>query len=257
MRFGVCCGAGDFCAVRNAGYDYVEGNLTDVAGMDASSLAAYKAALAENGLAAECFNCFFPGDFRLVGEDVDFAAITAYVRAALERAAMLGGKIAVLGSGNARCIPDGFDRDRAQEQFLEVLQICGDAAAENGMQIAIEPLSAGETNFINTVAEGKALVTRCDHAAVGCLADFFHTFKSGESLDAVKDTAQSLLHVHLARANDDRRIPVVGEDDEAVRVWAAALKASGYDARISLEGVFYPDFETAINGVKPLLKLFN
>lgn len=256
MKFGVCCGADRFEIVKKAGYDYIEGFLSEVSKMDAMTFADYREKLQKTGLQAETFNGFFFGDIVLVGENVDFDRIREYTARALQRAASLGGKIAVIGSGKARNVPEGFDRKTAEEQFLKVLDICGTIAAENGMAVAIEPLNANETNLINTVAEGKDFAARCGNAHVGCLADFFHVFMSGEDLSAVEDTAQPLLHVHLARANADRRMPVPGEDDAMVARWAKALKAAGYDARISLEGSFRPDFETVITGLRPLLEQF-
>ncbi len=53
-----------------------------------------------------------------------------------------------------------------------------------------------------------------------------------------------------------RGVPISAEDDEMVRGWAKALKASGYDARLTVEAIFSPDFETAITQVKPLLEYF-
>lgn len=157
MKFGVCCGAGRFAAVKRAGYDYIEAPLCDLAAMDKAAFTDYGARLRECGLAAETFNCFFKGDLPLIGENADKAAITAYAERALERAAAVGGKLAVIGSGRARNVPDGFPRERAEEQFAEVLRICGAAAAKNGMKIAVEPLCREETNLINTVAEGEGV----------------------------------------------------------------------------------------------------
>ena len=71
MKFGVCCGAGRFAAVKRAGYDYIEAPLCDIAAMDAAAFAAYCAHLRENALAAETFNCFFPGGMQLVGEEAE------------------------------------------------------------------------------------------------------------------------------------------------------------------------------------------
>ncbi len=257
MRFGACCGAAErFEMVKNAVYDYIEGCLSDIAKLDDVAWADYKAKLATTGLKAEAFNGFFFGDFKLVGENVEFSMLAEYADRALARAAEIGGEIAVVGSGKARNIPEGFDPNKAEEQFCEVLRICGDAAKKHGMRVVIEPLNYDETNLINTVAEGKAMVKKCGHSHVGCLADFFHVYRNGETLDAIAETVDPLWHVHLARANGDRGVPMPGEDDEIVAKWAKTLKASGYDGRISLEAIFRPDFETAITRVKPLLNHF-
>lgn len=257
MKFGVCCGAGRFAAVKRAGYDYIEAPLCDLTAMDKAAFTDYGARLRECGLAAETFNCFFKGDLPLIGENADKAAITAYAERALERAAAVGGKLAVIGSGRARNVPDGFPRERAEEQFAEVLRICGAAAAKNGMKIAVEPLCREETNLINTAAEGKAFVVRVGDPHVGCLADIYHMAKNGEDLAILSQKTPPLFHVHLARANADRRMPIGEEDAPLLSRIAALLHEAGYDARISLEGSFEPDFETVITALRPLLRQFD
>ena len=239
MKFGVCCGISRFAAVKRAGYDYIEAPLCDFAAMDKAAFTDYGARLRECGLAA------------------DKAAITAYAERALERAAAVGGKLAVIGSGRARNVPDGFPRERAEEQFAEVLRICGAAAAKNGMKIAVEPLCREETNLINTVAEGKAFVVRVGDLHVGCLADIYHMAKNGEDLAILSQKTPPLFHVHLARANADRRMPIGEEDAPLLSRIAALLHEAGYDARISLEGSFEPDFETVITALRPLLRQFD
>lgn len=88
------------------------------------------------------------------------------------------------------------------------------------------------------------------------MADFYHVFESGESLDAVENAGELLIHTHLARANDDRQMPRTEEDYEACKVWANALKKCGYNARMSLEGSFKPEFSETIEDVLPALKIF-
>lgn len=257
MKFGVCCGAGRFAAVKRAGYDYIEAPLCDIAAMDAAAFAEYRARLREYALAAETFNCFFPGGMRLVGEEADRAAVAAYADRALARAAMLGGKIAVVGSGKARHIPNCLSRERAEEQLVEMLRTLGAAAAKNGMKIALEPLCRAETNMIHTVAEGRAFVGRVGDPHVGCLADIYHMARNGEDFAVLAQRTPPLLHVHLARADADRRMPIGREDAPLLSRVAALLRQAGYDARMSLEGSFEPDFEAVITALRPRLCQFN
>lgn len=255
MKLGVCCFKPEYFAVAAAaGYDYVEGSLMDIAKMNDAEWGTYKQALVDSGLKAEAFCCAFSG-FALVGDAVDYDGIAAYFDHALSRAAELGAQIVVIGSGGARAIPDGYDRETATEQFCRVLCVCGDVAKRYGIRVVIEPLGPTETNFINTVAEGKAVVRRVAHDSVGCLVDFYHTYRSDESMDAVRETDAPVWHAHIARANDDRGVPLA-EDAEQVKAWAAALKASGYDARLSVEAVFTPDFQTAVFATKPIIDCF-
>ena len=92
-------------------------------------------------------------------------------------------------------------------QLVAALRVCGDAAEKVGMKVAVEPLCYNETNVINSVAEGLEFCKEVSHPAVACLADFYHVFKVGESFDNVANAGDMLIHTHLARLNDDRRIP--------------------------------------------------
>lgn len=259
MRFGVCAilDENSITAVKSAGYDYVEAPLNSLYSMSDAELEAVKAFLDKNCIAAESYNCFFGANMPLTGENVDFDAISDYADIVLKKAAYLGGKTAVIGSGGARKIPEGFSRALAEEQFIKVIDICGDIAVKYGMKIAVEPLNASETNLINTVSECRAIVERCGNPSVGVLADFFHVFMSGEPLGDIADSTLSLLHVHLARADKDRCMPCLGRDDEAMQSFSEVLKNNGYDSRISLEGVYGDDFaETVIKAKCVLDKYF-
>ena len=236
IRYGVCAGEDVLQDVIDAGFDYIEMNLARLAGMSDGEFDTLAAAVDSSPIKAESFNCFFPGGIALVGESFDIEKVKNYVEKAICRAARLGGKVAVLGSGGARNIPEGFDRELAKEQFVSVLRLCGDIAKAHGMIIVIEPLNAGETNLINTVAEGLEMQNAAAHDSVFCLADFFHVLKSGESLDAIKGSSGVLRHIHIA--GPARKYDELKDNRALVAEWTDSLKACNYDGRISLEGHF-------------------
>ena len=254
MRFGVCCNSSRFAEIKKAGYDYGEMCLSAVAALSEEEFCRVKAEVEASGIAAEAFNGFFPGTMRLTGPDTDFHAIEAYANAALKRASLLGGKIAVLGSGGPRRIPEGFDRSIAGAQFLRVLQICGKAAAENGMTVALEPLNKLETNIVNTVEEGAYFVRAAGEAGTKLLADFYHVFREDEPMSHIEAAGDVLVHTHLARGNADRKMPKE-EDTDTLRTWAEALSAAGYEGRMSLEGDMENFSETVLK-TRSLLNVF-
>ena len=251
IRYGVCTGFENLGEISRAGYDYIEANLTALEGMSQEDFSKIADLVDRSEIKAEAFNCFFPGQFSLVGPSRDLSAISYYVEKALARAARIGGKIAVLGSGGARKIPDGFDRELAEEQFIEVLRLCGDLAKYHRIKIVIEPLNSGETNLVNTVSECLDLCRRVNHPNVACLADFFHVIKSGESLDAIKNSGGALAHIHVA--GPERHFAELSEHPELVSAWVDALKCCNYSGRVSLEGHF-EDFSADIKNTIVLLR---
>lgn len=256
MKFGVCCQYDKIEEVKNAGYDYFEPSFQNIVKFTDEEFNEVKAQVEKHQFYAEAMNGFFPGDYKLYELDDQFFA--RYCEKGFSRAAQIGCKVAVIGSGKARAVPEGMDKPLALNRFAEILRICGDVAEKYGINIVIEPLNTGETNIVNTVADGLELQKLCGHKNVGCLADFFHVHKSGEGLDTVAEYGAKLGHTHLARRNDDRRIPSCEEtvDMEDCALIAKALKSSGYNLRMTLEGGFHPDFSTSIKNVWPILDMF-
>ncbi len=255
MRFGVCTKLENLPLLKAEGYDYYEGTLSTIAAMSETEFEEARQALADAGVPLEATAGFFGKEHRLTGEDVDFDAISDYADAALKRSAALGAKIAVLGSGKARKIPEGFPREKAEEQFVRVMRICGDAAQKYGIKIALEPLNTNETDLINTLAEGLDFCKRANHPAVGLLADFFHIFMVGDDLATFEEVGEWLIHVHIARPNADRAAPTMA-DEATLRQWAAALKKCGYDGRMSLECSSKPSAEENFANMSSVKELF-
>lgn len=261
MRFGVCLGSRgkEFIGmVKNAGYDYIESAFNFINAMENEDFKEFGRTLKEYDIKTETFNGYFNKAFdtKVVGENVNFSELKDYTERGMERAAILGGEIVVIGSGKSRNIPDGFSRERAMEQNAEFLRFCGDIAAQNGLKIVIEPLNRGETNFVNTVAEGIEVCKYTNHGNVFCLADFFHMYKNGETMEAVENSKGMLKHAHIARANDDRAQPTLADKNDCL-VWSAALKKCSYNDRLTLECRYVPNIESAIVEALPALKLFN
>ena len=257
MRFGVCADVDRVPLLKALGYDYIEANFSNVVKMTDEEYAEWAEKVLESDFKVETCNGFFPGDVVLTGPNADISFVESYVELGMSRVKPLGCEVVVLGSGKARNIPDGFDREKGIEQFCDVLKIAGDVAMKYGIKIVIEPLNAKkETNLVNTVQDCLDIIKRAGHPNIYALADFYHVFMSGESMDAIINAKELLAHTHLARANEDRWIPCTEEDFEQCKIWAEALKQNGYTGRMSLEGYFRPDFNEAVEKVLPAIEIF-
>lgn len=255
IRFGVCTKFEKLPLLEKAGYDYMEFALSSLEKRSDEEYAEFVKLVDASPLQVEAFNGFFPGDIALVGPEVDMERIAAYTEKALRRAARLGGKVAVLGSGKSRNIPEGFPFETAYRQFCQVFDLCATIAGRYGITVALEPLNPKETNFLTTVAEGIALCKAVNNPHGKCLVDFYHVSQSGESLDAIREGHDWIVHTHLATPS--RYMPESEEDIAVCRQWAQALKDCGYEGRMSLEGHFAADFEEDITRTRKVLDLFN
>jgi sugar phosphate isomerase/epimerase len=232
MRYGVCAGIEKAPLLFDAGYDYIELSVAGdlIPDDDDAAWATKRAAIRAMPLVAEAFNSFVRTG-KIVGPEADRDRLRRYVDTALSRAAEVGGRIIVFGSGGARQIPDGWPAETAGRQLIDFLHLCADASASTGVAVVIEPLCRVECNVLNTVAEGAALARTIGRAGVANLADTYHMAQNGESVDEIAAHADVLAHVHTATA--PRRAP--GTDDTDFVAIFRALRQAGYDGRVSIE----------------------
>ncbi len=252
MKIGICTDVQQIITLKDGAADYVELNLTSLATMPEEEYKDAKALLVSKGIAAEATNCFFPGDMKLCGSRMDLRVITEYSKNALNRAAGMGIHTCVLGSGGARKIEEGENVADCQKQLDEVFYAIGECAKEYDTTVVIEPLNKKETNVINTVSEGAAMVKRVNHPNILLLADIYHVELEKEPLSVISENGSILRHVHIANP-EGRLFPKAGDayDFEAVK---NALQDAGYNLRISIEGAPFGEWKESAEESLAFLK---
>jgi sugar phosphate isomerase/epimerase len=154
----------------------------------------------------------------------------------------LGGEVMVFGSPAQRRIPAGATRDQAAEYAIDTFRRALPGIADCGVKLCLEPLTAQETDFINTCAEAVELLARVDHPNFVLHLDV--KAMAAESLptpELIRRYAPCMGHFH---ANDpNKRGPGFGATD-FVPIFQA-LRESGYRGWVSVEVFDYsPDPET-------------
>lgn len=232
MRYGCCANPDGIAAVAAAGFDYCELPARALLPRedDRAALASLNV-LSRAPIALEAYNQLIPADLPIVGPQADHHALRDYLQRAFGRMAQLGGRVAVLGSGAARAIPDGWERAKGLEQLAEALKIAADESARVGVVLALEHLNSRECNVLNSVAECLSFIHKHSIDGVKVLADLYHLEVEHESSEVIAKAAPLLAHVHVA--GGDRKSPARPGYDYAG--FAEALRAIGYDARVSAE----------------------
>lgn len=179
------------------------------------------------------FNLFIPADLKLVGPEVDEKAVLAYVEAVLSRVSQTDTPMIVWGSGGARRIPDGFDRKKAEGQFISIAKKIAALAGKYHIVLALENLNSGETNFINTVAEALAIIKKVNHPNLRLNADLYHMLKEGEAPGIIRKTKKYLVHVEIAEPENRTAPGVAGTD---FRPYFRELMRVGFHNNIVIEG---------------------
>ncbi len=228
------CGIGHAEAAKEAGLDYIEANVSGFLMPEKSDeeFAANKALASTITPPIYSANGFFPGDIKIVGPEADIDRAVKYSETALRRASEIGIKILVLGSSGSRSIPEGFNREDAEKQFVDFLKRIAPAAEKHKVIVAIEPLQTAETNFINTVPEGARIARETGSEYICVIADLFHMARMQEPPEDIVSSADKLVHCHIAEC-EERTPPGVKGDD--FTPYFKALKSIKYEGRISFE----------------------
>ncbi|MBQ3004483.1 MAG: sugar phosphate isomerase/epimerase [Clostridia bacterium] len=257
MKIGACGSIFKAPAIKEAGFDFLEtafwkfGNtMTD------EEFSSQAKEFEKIGLPVQSYNCFFPNGMKIY-EDGAFEEIRKHLETAFPRTASIGGKIAVIGSGAARRVPEGMDKALADKKFLDILSLSAEIADKYSMKVVIEPLNFDETNFINTVGQGADFARKCGKENVGVLVDFFHFELVNEEKDALNAVSDVLLHAHLSNrtANECRRVPTA-DDIDALKEWAGMLKAADYKGDVAIECDFTEDYRADLKIAKEMMELF-
>lgn len=230
MKFGVCVQPDRADEILSAGFDYIEIAAASLHGENSEfDLAPFR------GLPILASNLFFPGPMRLYGPDA--TPYLAYAKRTIERAAQIGIKVMVLGSGGARRSAEGID---AEARFVDIAAELNAVAAGYGIAVAPESLNHKETDVGNKM--GRLAQDLRAHA-VGFTADSYHLLvdwdahfrKPGDSEPSAEFWEHEIpftpVHVHFA--NLPRTVPT--PDDVMVKGFVARLHSLSYDGNVSLE----------------------
>lgn len=151
----------------------------------------------------------------------------------------LGGDLMVFGSPAQRRIPTGATRAQAADYALDTFTQAQPGIADAGVRLCLEPLAPAEADFLNTCAEGVALLDRLPHPNFVLHQDVKAMSSEAEPIpELIHRYAGRLGHFHANDAN--RRGPGFGAVD-FVPIFRA-LTEVGYKGWVSVEVFDYtPD----------------
>lgn len=234
ILLGMCAGTDKADKLKALGYEFIEGGVSGTLKPETPD-AEYAPELEKIKASALPFrscNGFIPGKFRLTGAETAHDAALDYAVKACQRADAAGIPFIVLGSGGARKVPDGFDKEKGKAQFIAFCQKLGDRIKDLKVTVVLEPLNKGETNLLNSVAEGIEYVDAIKRPRIQLLADFYHMLKEGESPDSIRKAGARICHCHIAEL-EGRKAP--GTKGEDLSGFFKALKDIGYAGGVSCE----------------------
>ncbi len=236
MRFGICMPLDRSELLRSAGWDYLEAlvhQYLDASVPDAAWDA--RARMAGSAFSIPAANQLVPAHIKITGPDADSHALRAYMQCVVRRAAEVNISTLVFGSGGARNVPDGFDRDQARQQILDFAGVSAGLCGQHGITLVLEPLNRGECNIINSISEAMEYVREIDHPNFQCLLDSYHFWLEDEPLENLAAAMPWIRHVHVADRAGRAAPGESGGSD--YRPLFATLKHGGYDGMITVETI--------------------
>jgi len=250
LRFGICGGLDVAPRALAAGFDYMEVGVSGFALSDGFDAEEYRAAR------AEAANLFFPGTIRLFGSER--TPFRGYAEQAVARAAEIGLRVMVIGSGGSRRAPEGVDIGRCEAEFPRIAGEIAELARPHGIVVAPESLNRAETNVGNDLGR---LATDLRSAGAGYTADSYHVLSEwdaeGRAVPLDEWMRRQLPHCpdHVHVGDLPRNAP--DPEDSMMQAFAARLKELRYDGRISLEAKRRDDSDEELRRVLDnLRKLF-
>ena len=197
------------------------------------------------------FAVLFPGTFELSRPGADLDAVASYLETALSTVAVFAepGARVVFGSGAARRVPEDVSFAAGRARFAEVFGIAREAGRSHGLEVVLEPLHKGETNLINSLAEGAVFLDEFGFDDSRMVADLFHIVLEAEPLEVLRRLGPRIGHAHVA--DTGRLAP--GTGDWPIAEFVEALHAAGDTGNLTVE-CHFDDFATELTAAFAFLR---
>ncbi|SDN07315.1 Sugar phosphate isomerase/epimerase [Fictibacillus solisalsi] len=248
MKLGCCTTIDNSVIVKKAGFDFLECTVVSLVPEHDDDFPAILESYQESELPVEACNIFLPGSLKITGEHVNISSVERYVEKALLRVKQIGADTVVFGSGGARSLPEGFSREKGEEQVVRFLDLVANYSDPLGLTIVIEPLNRKESNIINSVPEAVAIAKKVNRPSIQVLADFYHMDEENEPLQHLVSEKDYIRHIHVA--DSGRRAP--GTGTYPYERFVSCLGEAGYNGRVSIE-CQWQDFEAEAGAARQFL----
>ncbi|MEQ8415854.1 MAG: sugar phosphate isomerase/epimerase family protein [Imperialibacter sp.] len=177
-------------------------------------------------------NYFLPGNLKVIGPDVNEEAILAYTDVVFQRCKKIDVDLVVWGSGGSRRLPDGWDYQKAVDQFVAIAKKVAVQAQKYDILITVENLNKTEANFLNCFDEVVNVVKRVGEPNLMACVDIYHMLMDGDPPSMIAMGKGITFHCDIAEKAD--RDPPGTLGDEVVP-YLQELKQIDYKGSIVIE----------------------
>jgi sugar phosphate isomerase/epimerase len=226
------------------GCEGVEFNLQSPAQVDAAALKKLLESLGLQVTALGTGQAYLEEGLSLADADPAVQeGVRQRLRDQVDLARHLGGAAVLIGGIRGRLEGDPGAQAAEYRAAVGALQEVADYAATRDVELLVEPINRYETNFVNSIGEGLALIDEVGRENLGLLADTFHmNIEERSFAQSLREAGERLRYVHLVDSN--RWAAGFGhiDFDEIF----AALYEMGYEGSLCAEVLPLPDDDSAL-----------
>lgn len=245
MKIGCCIRAEEIDRAAQCGFDFVDLHGAELAQMAKAKVRTLADKLDQLGLPCLGIHASVPSTVRLNGPDYDEEKVRLYFQSLKDPLDMLHVQAVGLGSPMSRSLPEGYAREKANEQMIRSMIIASEELPNQ--QILLESLNTMETNYINSLAEAYELVSRANHPRVGLVLDLYHFVLCGDNLSMLTDDCiRKIGYLHIADPVE-RKYPSDQTDESLEKLLKNAVSLVSCDA-IALEAISVPGSPDLLDG---------
>jgi sugar phosphate isomerase/epimerase len=162
----------------------------------------------------------------------------AHTLHAIDVAAAIGAECVVVAPGRRNGRTYEETRDVAARALTEVFE----RTTRRDVRLALEPIIAWQSDYLNTLGEALELAELVDHPNLGVYPDTFHLWRTGTLLEDVERAGSRIFGVHLNDAvdGDDHANRLPGEGQLPLVEIVRAIEAAGYRGTYDNEYMYDP-----------------
>jgi sugar phosphate isomerase/epimerase len=144
--------------------------------------------------------------------------------------------------GRVRGMGYSDDRKRTLDEMGKVFRELADYAKPKGIRLVLEPITAQQTNYINTTQDGIEMVDRVGRNNFGLMLDVYHmNIEDDDIYESFRQAGDKCWFIHFT--DSDRKHP--GSADLDFKKIVHTLYEIQYDGFVSMEILPLPDPDTA------------
>lgn len=245
----------NYMGISNAGFDFAELDIPEIAALDNDALKNFQKQVAA-GIPVRIGSRLLP-----VSEPLFFRkgfkpeSLQPYLEKACQKTALLGIQAVILGNGKARYLSSEEDRKK-EPLFIESLRMMAWETKKNNQILILEPLGPKYSNYINTIAQAVQLIEKARLENVFTMADLRHMVGAKESFRDIVMYFPYIRHIHIdyPLSYPERKYPSA-RDNYDYALFLNSLKQAGYDGTLTVEADIPNDWKQAYRQVMEIIEM--